>query len=143
MSDEHREPLELNDAAAGGSEVEDELNAWLAWLRQLGALGGALTVLATAEIRLAGGDLRRLLLLALLFLPIIIFVWLGLSVFLSWLAYSLSGMPGLGFFAFLVMQVGAALYMVFLFRKYRRSLTLPMTRRYLDEIIKDVKHGPS
>ena len=29
-----------------------------------------------------------------------------------------------------------------LLKKYSRSLTLPMTRRYLDEIVEDIKHGP-
>jgi uncharacterized membrane protein YqjE len=144
MSDEHREPPKLSDsdAVSRSTSVEDELGAWLAWIRQLGALGSALSVLATAEIRLAGADLRRLILLSLLVLPIIIFTWLGLSVLLSWLAYSQSGLPSAGFFTFFAIQVAAALYIWFLFKKYRRSLSLPMTRHYLDEIIEDIKHGP-
>lgn len=142
MSDDHREPLELPDPKQHSGKAQDELNAWLAWFRQLAALASALSVLATAEVRLAGSDLRRLFLLVIFFFPIVIFAWLGLSVCLSWLVYSQSGIPGAGFFTFFAVQSVAAAYMWFLFRKYRRSLTLPMTRRYLDEIIEDIKHGP-
>lgn len=142
MSDDHREPLEIPDKDTDGGNAQDELSAWLAWLRQLGSLSSALSVLATAEIRLASGDLRRLFLLVLFIFPILIFAWLGLTVLVSWLVYAQSGMPGAGLFAFFAVQAGAAGYMWFLFKKYRRSLTLPMTRRYLDEIIEDVKHGP-
>lgn len=142
MSDEHRETLELPDKNQDSNETQDELSAWLDWFRQLYALASALSVLASAEIRLASGDLRRLLLLGLFLFPIIIFAWLGLSVFISWLVYSQSGLPGAGFFAFFVVQVLAIVYMRFLFKKYRRSLTMPTTRRYLDEIIEDIRRGP-
>lgn len=142
MSDDHREPLESPDNKTSSGNAQEELDAWLAWFRQLGALASALSVLATAEVRLASGDLRRLFLLVLFFFPIVIFTWLGLSVCLSWLVYSQSGVPGAGFFTFFVIQASAAIYMWFLFKKYRRSLSLPMTRRYLDEIIEDIKHGP-
>jgi len=142
MSDEHREPPEQLDTDTVGGQAQDELNAWLAWLRQLGALAGALATLATAEIRLAGGDLRRIFLLSLLIFPMVIITWLGLSVFVSWLVYSQSGMPGAGLFTFFAIQAGATCYMGYLFKKYRRSLTLPMTRRYLDEIVEDIKSGP-
>lgn len=142
MSDEHREPPVLPDKDDSGGNAQDELGAWLAWFRQLGALGSALLTLATAEIRLAGGDLRRLLILSLLLLPMIIITWLGLSVFVSWLVYNQSGTAGAGLFTFFAIQAGATLTMWLLFKKYRRSLTLPMTRRYLDEIVEDIKHGP-
>jgi len=142
MSDEHREPPAQSDKDTFGGHAQDELSAWRAWLKQLGALAGALSTLATAEIRLAGGDLRRLVLLSLLLFPMVIFTWLGLSVFVSWLVYSQSGMPGAGLFTFFAGQAGATAYMWFLFKKYRRSLTLPMTRRYLDEIVEDIKSGP-
>lgn len=142
MSDEHREPPVMPDQDNAGGNAQDELNAWLAWLRQLGALGSALAALASAEIRLAGTDLRRLLLLSLLILPMVIFTWLGLSIFVSWLVFTLSGMAGAGLFAFFAIQACATLYMGLLLKKYRRSLTLPMTRRYLDQIVEDIKHGP-
>lgn len=142
MSDDHREPLELSDNKTNSGNAQDELDAWLAWFRQLAALASALSVLATAEVRLASGDLRRLVLLVLFFFPIAIFTWLSLSVCLSWLVYSQSGVSGAGFFTFFAIQASTAIYMWFLFKKYRRSLTLPTTRRYLDEIIEDIKHGP-
>lgn len=142
MSDEHRETLELPDKNQDSGKAQDELSAWLDWFRQLYALGSALSVLASAEIRLASGDLRRLLVLGLFLFPIILFAWLGLSVFISWLVYTQSGLPGAGFFAFFAVQVVAIVYMRFLFKKYRRSLTLPTTRRYLDEIIEDIRRGP-
>ncbi|HDZ08186.1 hypothetical protein [Pseudohongiella sp.] len=142
MSDDHREPLKLPGPEKDSGKAQDELNAWLAWFRQLAALASALSVLATAEIRLASADLRRLFFLVLFFLPIVVFAWLGLSVCISWLVYSQSGLPGAGFFTFFVVQAAAVVYMWLLFKKYRRSLTLPTTRRYLDEIIEDIKHGP-
>ncbi len=139
MSDEHREPPILPDKDAIGGNAQDELHAWLTWLKQLGALGGALSTLATAEIRLAAGDLHRLLLVSLLLLPMFIITWLGLSMLVSWLVFTQSTIAGAGLFTFFVMQAGATLYMWTLFKKYRRSLTLPMTRQYLDEIVEDMK----
>ncbi len=132
----------MPDTNKAGGSAQDELSAWLSWLRQLGVLGGALSTLATAEIRLASGDLRRLLLLSLLMLPILVFTWLGLSVFVSWLVFSQSGMAGAGLFTFFAIQAGATMTIALLLKKYSRSLTLPMTRRYLDEIVEDIKHGP-
>jgi len=142
MNDEHRDSVKLPGEQKFSGKTQDELNAWLAWLQQFTALGTALSSLASAEIRLAGGDLRRLLLIVLFIFPVVIFAWLGLSVFISWLVYSQSGLAGAGFFAFFVMQVSAIVYMGFLFKKYRRSLTMPMTRKYLAEIVEDIKHGP-
>lgn len=142
MSDEHREPPVVPETDNMGGKTQDELSAWLAWLRQIGALVSALSTLATAEMRLASVDLRRLLLLSLLLFPMLIITWLGLSVFLSWLVFEQSGMAGAGLFTFFAIQAGTTLIMWRLFRKYRRNLTLPMTRRYLDEIVEDIKHGP-
>ncbi|MEX0740393.1 MAG: hypothetical protein WD071_13705 [Pseudohongiella sp.] len=142
MSDDQHDPTQLPDDDRASNKAQDDAGAWLAWLRQLTALGSALSVLATAEMRLAGGDLRRLLLLGLFFFPVVIFTWLGLSLFVSWLSYSLSGLPGAGFFTFFVIQVIAALTMRHLFKKYRRSLSMPMTRKYLAEIVEDIKRGP-
>jgi len=142
MNDEHRDSVKLPGEQKFSGKTQDELNAWLAWLQQLTALGTALSALASAEIRLAGGDLRRLLLIVLLLFPVIIFTWLGLSVCISWFVYSVSGFAGAGFFAFFVLQASAAVYIRVLIKRYRRSLTMPMTRKYLAEILEDIKHGP-
>ncbi|MFA5495526.1 MAG: hypothetical protein WC247_12170 [Porticoccaceae bacterium] len=125
------------DPVAGG----DELKAWLEWLEQAVAAGGTLSRLAALELRLAVASSGRLLVLALVILPLVVFAWLGLSVLLGWLAfqYSLSVSVGLG--TFLGVQLAALAALGWGCLRYRRRLSLPATRRHLQAFREGLQRG--
>lgn len=120
-----------------------ETEAWLRWLNDLRDAGAALLRLLSAELQLAGSDLRRFLLLSLLVLPVGLLAWLGLAVFVSWVVYSLSGDSlGAGFAGFFLLHFGILLVIRRLLTRYRKSLSLPVTRDYMARIVKELRRAP-
>lgn len=129
-------------AAAANEAIDpDELKAYLDWLRELAAAGGTLSKLVRLELRLAVGDGLRLVLLGLVMLSVVILAWTGFSVLMAWLAYLHGQSVISGLCAFLAMQLAALGAMWWLRRQYRKSLSLPVTRRHLDAFMEGARHG--
>lgn len=124
------------------SRQQVELETWLRWLGDLRDAGSALLRLAAAELQLAAGDLRRFLLLSLLVLPVAFLAWLGFALFLSWAAYSISGSLGAGFAGFFLLHFGILLVIRQLLARYRKSMSLPVTREHLGEILEELQRAP-
>lgn len=127
-------------------DIEDpvninELKAWLDLLQQAAAAGSALSKLAMLELRLALADGRRLILLTLLILPLLVLAWMGLSVLLGWLAYQYSQSVTLGLGMFLAVQLITLATLLAVCRRYRKSLSLPVTRRHLQSYLEGSRNG--
>lgn len=121
---------------------QTELEAWLRWLRDLSDAGSALLRLAAAELQLAGGDLRRFILVSLLVLPVGFLAWLGFALLLSWMAYSASGSLGAGYAAFFLLHFALLLWIRRLLARYRKSMSLPVTREHFAIIVKELRRAP-
>lgn len=114
--------------------VPPQQQALVIWLIDLGHAAAALLRLAAAELQLAGSDLRRILVLGALMLPLAVFAWIGIAVWLSWVVYSLSGSAGAGLVTFPLIHVLILWFMQRQISRYRESLRLPRTRQHLKEI---------
>jgi hypothetical protein len=112
---------------ADTSDLQSELQVWLAWLKDATALSGDMLQLLLLEIRLALGNVRRLMLLLLLIWPVLIMAWAGFSVLLSWLAFDSTQSISLGLVVFILIQLVALVAMFQAYRVYRKSLFLPVT----------------
>ncbi len=124
------------------SQSQAELEDWLKWFGNLRDAGAALLRLAAAELQLAAGDLRRFLLLSLLVLPVGFLAWLGLALFLSWAVYSASGSLGAGFAGFFLLHFAILLVIRQRLARYRKSMSLPVTRDHLGEIVEELRRAP-
>jgi len=136
------EPGQREDRAMPRQRELDALQIWLDWARSLSGLMGSLSRLLNAEVNLAVADLRRLLVVALLMVPLACFAWLGLSVFIAWCIYAVSGWLGLALAGFFLLQCAVLLVLTRLVRSYKKSLSLPHTRQQLQAILRDFEHGP-
>lgn len=125
-----------------GSRQQVELEAWLRWLGDLRDAGSALLRLAAAELQLAASDVRRFLLLSLLVLPVAFLAWLGFALFLSWVAYSLTGTLGAAFAGFFLLHFAILVVIRQLLARYRKSMSLPVTREHLGGILKELQSAP-
>ncbi|MEX1197940.1 MAG: hypothetical protein WEB57_08785 [Pseudohongiellaceae bacterium] len=124
------------------SQQQAELEGWLQWLGDLRNTAAALLRLASAELQLAAGDLRRFLVLSLLVLPVGFLAWLGLALFLCWLVYTASGSMGAAFAGFFMLHFIILLVIQRLLVRYRKSMSLPATRGYLADIVEEFKRAP-
>ncbi len=136
------EPGHREDRAMPRQRELDALQIWLDWARSLSELLGSLSRLVNAEVNLAVGDLRRLLVVVLLMVPLACFAWLGLGALFAWSLYAVSGWVGLALSGFFLLQCLALFVLRQLARSYRKSLTLPHTREQLQAILRDFEHGP-
>ena len=135
MSDPTTEAGADTIAAQNTEQASAELNAISGWLRQAGETGLDLSLLLGLELRLAAGDLGRMIVLTLLLLPVLLLAWTGLCICLSWLAYLLSGQPIVAFIAFPLLQAAVALFICQRYRQYSKSLSLPRVRQHLHAMI--------
>lgn len=121
-------PPESFDQKSGPRPEPSELEALVTWGQGLAAMLGALSRLAGAELQLALGDLKRLLAIGVLVIPISAFAWLGISVLVGWWCYVASGSVSLGLVGFIAVQglvMAAAMMML---RRFSASIRLPHTR---------------
>ena len=114
--------------------VPPEQRAVVVWLVDLGHAAAALLRLAAAELKLAGSDLRRILVLGVLMLPMAFLGWIGFVVWLSWGVYSLTGWVGAGVLTFPLVHALLLWIMQRQIAKYSHSLRLPRTTQHLKEI---------
>jgi uncharacterized membrane protein YqjE len=116
------------------SEQLDELQLWAGWLQQAAAIGSDIFQLVQLELRLAISDSKRLLLLALLFVPILILVWISLTVLLAWGVYLLNTSATYALLTFFLSQVLALLGICWGCWHYKKSLSLPLTREHIQQL---------
>lgn len=124
-------PADDEPAAGARAGLEAELRSWQALVEQTLEAGNQFLRLVILELKLAAGDGRRLLFVALAIVPVVIFTWLGLGVLLAWLVYVVCGSVALGLVAFTAAQMSALVVLWVAARRYTRTLTLPATRRQL------------
>jgi len=116
-------------------EGQDELVLLAGWLQQIAASGGDIARLLVLELRLAVGDSGRLLLLAVLSLPLLLLAWTGFAVLVSWLVYQYDASVTMALLAFLLLQLSALAVIHVLIRQYRKSLSLPLTRHHIQSFL--------
>lgn len=118
---------------------QDELKAWVELLQQAVAAGATLSQLAMLELRLALADGGRLVALGLVMLPLALLAWLGLSVLIGWCVFQWAASVTLGIGAFLAVQLVTLGILGAACARYRKSLSLPATRRHLRQFMESVK----
>lgn len=118
-----------------GQESESEFSIWSTWLKQATEAGTDFAELFALEMRLAVGDAGRMLVLMVVAIPLLLFSWLGLSVLIAWVVgeYQTSVLWGLA--TFLGIQLATLGTIFCLWQRYKRSLTLPLSRQYLKEFM--------
>lgn len=153
MSDERESPPEHEepqpDSRSAGQDA-DALNAvnelvdhTTAWLRQVAAAGGELATLLRLEWQLTLGDARRMVLLALLLVPLMLFAWLVFSLLLGWLIWQASGLVVvalLGVLALHLLGIGLLLRQL---RRYRASLGFRRTHAHLKRLMQGATNEAS
>lgn len=114
---------------------DEPLDIWSDWIKQATEAGSNLAELFSLEIKLAVSDAGRMLCLLLLALPIALLAWLSLSGLLAWIVVDYSSSVTLGLAAFLLLQLGVLLSLRLLWKRYKRSLSLPLTREHLQSFM--------
>lgn len=125
------------DQKSGPQPEPSELGALVTWGQSLAAMLGALSRLAGAELQLALGDLKRLLAVGVLVIPVSVFAWLGVSVLIGWWCYVLSGSVSLGLLGFIGAQGLIMALAVVMLRRFSASIRLPHTRAQMQAIMRD------
>jgi len=123
------------DDKAEKPEQLDELQLWASWLRQTGATSADIFELLLLEVRLAISDSKRLLLLALLFVPILMLTWISFSVLLAWQFYLFNMSVTQGLLAFSIIQFLGLVSIAMGWNHYKKSLTLPLTRQHIRRFV--------
>ncbi|MFN3582009.1 MAG: hypothetical protein ACK4VV_16225 [Pseudomonas sp.] len=129
------------EQSAEHQQAQEQLQAWMALGKQASEAGGNFVRLLGLELKLALGDGRRLILVALALVPVLCLAWFGLSVLLAWLTYQQSLSVTLALVVFLLVQIVAALLLARLARKFARSFSLPATRRHVQALKEGVRDG--
>lgn len=125
-----------DDKKAAQSELLESLEAWTSWLQQSAVIGHDILHLLRLELQLAFKDSKRLLVLALLFIPVAMLAWIGFSVLSAWLIYSVNTSVAQGLLAFFAFQITGLLALIFGWKHYRKSLRLPMTTEHVGRLLK-------
>ncbi len=123
-------PTSRETLVNGDSGPSGDFELWMAWISETASTGSTFAELLAAEVRLALGDAGRLLMLALLSLPVVLLAWLGLTSLIAWLLGSASDSVSVGLLAFLLQQCTLLAVMGWLWKRYKRSLSLPLTRQH-------------
>jgi len=129
------EDPENQDAKTEQSEQPDELQMWVSWLQQSTAIGTDILQLLLLELRLALADSRRLLIVALLFIPMLMLTWISFTLFLAWLVYLLNASITQSLFAFFISQALGLIGIALSWKYYKKSFSLPLTRQHIQKIM--------
>jgi uncharacterized membrane protein YqjE len=154
MSDERESPQESDeqqaDTRSAGHQDADTLKAvselvdhTAAWLRQLSAAGGELATLLRLEWQLTLGDARRMLLLALLLVPLMLFTWLLFNLLLGWLIWQASGQVAVALLGVLALHVLGIALLLRQLKRYRESLGFRRTQAHLKRLMQGAAHETS
>ncbi|WP_439133485.1 hypothetical protein [Pseudomaricurvus sp.] len=132
---QEQETTEPPQGLAGAADT------WSDWIQQATTAGSKLAELFTLELQLALTDARRMLFLLILALPILFLAWFGFACLIAWLIGDYWNSVALGLLGFLILQLGVLLLMRGLWRRYKRSLSLPLTREHLQAFMGDASRG--
>lgn len=123
------------DDKAANTEQLDALQVWTDWLQQSATVGADIFHLLQLELQLAIKDSKRLLLLALIFIPVLILTWIGFTLLLAWLVYLLDTSVTQGLLAFFIVQLGALSIILMSWKHYKKSLSLPLTTAQISKLV--------
>jgi len=131
--------IDNTESASSGDNPEkpeqlDDLQLWASWLQQATTISTDIFQLVQLELRLAISDSKRLLVLALLFVPILILVWISFTVLLAWLVYLVNTSATQGLLALFISQILALLGICLGWWHYKKSLSLPLTREHIQRL---------
>jgi len=122
--------------------VKSDLGASIEWLQSLGVMAVALIRLAIAEISLAKEDAGRLLISSLLMIPLLVLLWIALTIMAGWIVFVQTASVSLALAVFAVIQLLALVFLLNRIKTYRRSLTLPATREQMLAILDEIRRNP-
>ncbi|MVF11955.1 hypothetical protein FT643_07320 [Ketobacter sp. MCCC 1A13808] len=123
------EQQELNEQTSDGPE------SLSVWMNQAVETGSSMVELFRLELKLALGDAQRMFFLFILAVPLLILIWISLAALIGWLVFDFSQVASLGLLTFLLLHVALLMYFVRLWRRYKRSLTLPLSRQHLQSFL--------
>jgi hypothetical protein len=121
------------------TEQLDQLQLWFSWLEQAGTLSSDVFQLLKLELRLAFSDSKRLLVIALLFVPMLMLTWISFSVLLAWQVYLLNMSVTQGLLACCLIQFLGLVGIAMAWNYYKKSLSLPLTRQNIRRLIGEEK----
>lgn len=140
MSQPQPTPESFDQKAASPPDTS-EAEALIAWGKGMVAMFGALSRLASAELQLALGDLKRLLAVGILVIPVSVFAWLGVSILIGWWCYVASGSVTAGLLGFIGVQALVIAVVAVLLRRFVASMRLPHTRAQWQAMMQDLERG--
>lgn len=123
--------LKSGDPGRNPEPGEDEVQAWIEWFKHAASAGTDLAKLAKMELSLALGDTKRMVILALVAVPLMILAWVGLSVMVGWWVFLPSGSVAGAIGAFIAVQVIPLLWIGWSIKRYRESWSFAATREHL------------
>lgn len=118
------------------SEALDEIKLLIDWLQQAAATSSDILDLFQLEVQLAVSDIKRLILLAKLFVPMLMLTWISFSAVLTWHVYLLNESVSQGLLFSCFLQFLGLLAISMGWKHYQKSLTLPLTRQHICQFIK-------
>lgn len=122
-------------AKAEQSEQLNELQMWGSWLQQSTAIGTDILQLLRLELRLAIADSGRLLIVALLFIPVLMLTWISFTLLLAWLVYLFNASVTQSLLVFFVSQALGLIALALSWKYYKKSFSLPLTRQHIQKIM--------
>lgn len=131
---------EQQQSQTDSNQNHSNLQTSLAWVESMAALVAAVLRLGLAEMSLARADLGRLMVVAVLLVPLAVLTWLALGVLAAWLVFEMAGSALAGIAAFAAIQVITLLLLLNKVKTYRHSLSLPATRAQIQTIINEVRY---
>ena len=129
------------DSAAKGDDIKPsgamaEIDLLIAWLQHTVSISAEIFDLFQLEVRLAVTDVKRLILLAKLVVPMLILTWISFSALLSWHIYLLNASVSQGLLFLCLFQFFGLLVISISWKYYQKSLSLPLTRQHIRQLIK-------
>ena len=123
--------LDSGDPGRNPDTGQDEIQAWAEWLKHAASAGSDLAKLAAMELRLALGDTKRIILLALVAVPLLLLTWIGFSVMVAWLVYLPTQLVVAAIAAFLVVQLIPLALIWWSIKRYGKSWSFTATREHV------------
>ena len=141
------ESEDTNDSAdshdsAKTPDVLDEINVLMGWLQEAASTSSEIFDLFQLEVRLAVIDIKRLILLTRLFVPMLVLAWMSLSAVLMWSVYLLNTSVLQGLLFLCVLQFAGLFGIAIGLKYYQKSLSLPLTRQHIRQFIEGQNREP-
>lgn len=133
---EFKQPHPEGAVPPGEPAETSELNKTIQLGKQVLGFAADLTDMARMEALLAVQSIPRLLMLWLAMMPVILLTWCSFTALIAWAIYSVTGQVGAGVFAFFLQQILLLIVCYLLYGKYKKRMTMPYTRKHLDNFIK-------